>query len=276
MYEYDEEDYDDTLSSLEDVQDPPVFDAAHGGVWIHDPFGELRLFGDRFFPPCAAWRAMEKKLNDDPYPLSENDYVLVGEAAYVREWGDIEMKYALKKEKEGWSYHILLTPECHSDPISFAYEPVSNDDFEPIEPMGPIAPPSAEHMKQMEYFHQKRGYDVYDATYGEINHSQDGRCAGPAFIEDPAPSFWSFARDRVTLSLELYDHKKPENKDTILLRQKEYQFRACKTPVVARFLLRYKDDDWYPFLTVQWKGEEFIGYDYEWTEYEPSLNLPEF
>lgn len=244
----------------------PVFDEIHQ-LFVYDPDQCRHRFSENCFPPLASWRSVEKQVEERYHP-SVGQLILVGlDYLPYHTIGEDIMELTLRKEETGWSRHAVFYNDHHSSCLTFEIDATADTATEngiELQWMGPIGPPPSFH--PMTTIHPVWNIEIYDPNW--VMHMD------PDLIPNLTAEGWMKAIDRILLSFELYSHPSPHEGDTILLLSKEVD--CDNTLYTVRYLLHYTSPpltSWKPFITVQQKGYEFLGYTYEWQEFEPCIDL---
>lgn len=253
----------------------PEFDTTYG-IWIHDPCECRDSFHARDYPPQCAWRTMIPQVESLYAKVNEGDYIMVGYDSIPECWGhDTEVEWALRKEKEGWSYHGIFSNYGSYGYIKHKYQPVYDRicnrlPFTPLSLMGPIAP----RIYDRPFIHHAELQLKLHDPFEVIQMTQDGRFLKtlPAHIRIASSEFWSKALDLIEFSMAAYDN--PKAGDVVRITEAEYSFRSHELPLTVRYLAEYDGATWHPMMTIQHKGEEFIGFTHDWADVDPVNPAP--
>ena len=257
----------------EQVDYEPEFDASQG-IWIHDPLDCKDYFSITDYPPQCAWRAVVAQVDNLYDDIQEGEFVLVGYDSVCERWmPDKEVEWALRKEADGWSYHGVFAMEGMYGYVKYAYKPVMDRReiaFTPIQCMGPVAPRI--HPNPF-VFHPVLQLKLHD-PFQLIGMTEDGRFPGtfPAHIRIASPEFWKSTLDEITWSMAVYNN--PKVGDVVRITESEYTFCSHNLPLTVRYLAEYDGSIWHPMMTIQHKGQEFIGYTHDWLEIDPINPAP--
>lgn len=263
------------VTDAEPARYEPEFDATYG-IWIHDPCECRDSFHAIDYPPQCAWRAMIPQVEHLYEDIKEGNYIMVGYESIPECWGyDTEVEWALRKEKEGWSYHGIFADYGSYGYIKYKHKPVyericNRLPFTPLPRMGPIAPRIYE---QPFFFDKELQLKLHD-PFGVIHMTQEGRILKtlPAHIRIASSEFWRKAIGVIDFSMAAYDN--PKAGDVVRITEAEYTFRAHELPLTVRYLAEYDGTTWHPMMTIQHKGEEFIGFTHDWSDVDPVNPAP--
>jgi hypothetical protein len=248
--------------------DEPVFDEEFG-IWIHDPYECREFFSNTLIPPNVEWRrviaAAEIHLT-----VNVGEYVLVGyDGIYVhRRSCNAEVEWAIRCEEDGWSCHAIYEIEGAYTCVPMNHTPIYDTRycdqlFEPLRPMGPLAPRRYKTPFAMDKILGILVHDPHHLLHHPTNHThaQYGKATS---IPRASEAFWKHVLDYVDFSMTAYHS--PKEGDTVLIHEhRHFSFSFKTLYVTVRYMAMLQGGKWVPCMTIQLEGEEFIGYDYEWT-----------
>lgn len=259
VYDSDSDSDSDWDSEDEDEPDESVYDKDYG-IWIHDRHGDRRFFSNTLIPPCCEWNRVCNDLDYWFDMTPEGGYILVGqEGIYVHaRSAHYEVSWAIRREgEEGWSCHAFYGHESDHY-VTMADARFFKKKIEAIRPMGPLAP------RRYETPFQKHsnvpGVLVHD-PFERISMRQIKDLNGHPPLPLATEAFWSKAQKTVETAMMLYHS--PKVGEQVLIRE-VLDYHLTEEPYTVRYQLMLTENGWTPCMTIQPRGEEFIGYDYEW------------
>lgn len=112
-------------------------------------------------------------------------------------------------------------------------------------------------------FHNDLQLKLYDPFHHMASDGQPIRVA--------SPSYWHTVMDTVEFSMTAYYN--PVAGNIVRIYETEYTLPSHAFPFTVRYLAEYDGVKWFPMMTIQRKGHETFGYDYDWRDVDP-VNPP--